>query len=181
MENKPQARIARLTVVFIGILTLAGAASAARFEGNFFDSSTAVSFGETFNTFNGTVGFYTSQAADRYFRNVTRLSFNETARIRLKNLARCNCYEAPSVDRNVNKVIAFSSYLPANLGFNYSTQFNLDKSLGPSFQQTADFNFGGTAQLFFNNPNKFTSTDLDSTTSQTGLPGFMTKFENPGI
>jgi len=180
MKNKPQARIARLTVVFMGILTFAGAANAARFEGNFFDNSTAISFDDTFDRFKGTVGFYPNQVADRNVRNVTRLSFNEAARLSFKNLTRCNCYEAPSVDRNVDMVIAFSSYLPANLGFNYSTEFNLDKSVDPSFQPTADFNFGGTAKRFFNNATKFSS-NLDRIAPQKGLSSFRSGFENPLI
>jgi hypothetical protein len=181
MKNKPQARIAQLTVVFLGILAFAGAANAARFENNFFDTSTAFSFGETFDSFNGTVGLDPNQAADRNFRNVTRTRFNEPARTSIKNFSSCNCYEAPAMDQTASKVMAFSAYLPADLAFNYSNQFNLAKSVDPSLQATADFNFGGTAKRLFNNATKFSSTNLDRIAPQKGLSGFKSGFENPLI
>lgn len=178
MKNKPQGRIARVTVVLVGILTFAGAANAARFETKFFDSPSAVSFGATFDSFNGAFGFYPNQAAGRNLCNVTRTSFNQAARISFKTVARRDCYEAPSVDKNVNKLFTFSSTFPASLGFSNSSRFDLAKGVEPRLQQTAVFNFGGTAKLSFNKTNKFTSTNLNTTAPQTGLAGFKPGFEN---
>lgn len=165
MKLKLQPGIARLTLGFIGMLSLAAVTNAARYDGAFTNNTTSFRFeNPAANLFESGVAFDLSQAVtpNRNNRQLVRWDRAPVQRIDLQPINQV---------LNLGSFDRFITVEPSRDG-----QFKLYELGGTRLQNVAVFSVGATRNFLFTNANQSTSINFNRNAFRSGLKDFNPDF-----